>query len=215
MWYRLTRIFIILISSYLLFGCAGTPVGGSKSVSVVNQAKNQEILARKKAAKAVAARRQALLLKKYRVASALMVKGKDDQAMQRMQTLTTEDPSLSGPWVSMGMLAEKKQDETAAKKFYETALKYKPGSIEALNNLGLIYQSEGHFKKAQALFQKGLRINPGNMTVNYNLAVLNELYLNNMPKALHYYQSYLASLDKPDPKVSMWIKLLKRKIGHR
>ena len=57
----------------------------------------------------------------------------------------------------------------------------------------------------------GLTIDPKNKNLNYNMAVLNELYLNDYTTALQYYQSYVAVLDKPDAKVNRWIKSLKRK----
>jgi Flp pilus assembly protein TadD len=203
----MTLVFV----SFFLYGCAGNNVKVSQTIAPQKTAAQ---LAAEKAAKIAEAKRQQEIKQEYNQAADLMSKGQYSQAESQFLALSQKAPKLSSIWVNLGILAEKKNDTDAAIKCYKTALEKNPNDVVALNNLGVIKRNQGHFDEASSLYERGLKVDPRNKNLNYNMAVLNEIYLNNYPKAISYYQTYVASLDKPDAKVEGWIKALKRKTGN-
>ncbi len=213
--YRLTNLSALVLVSFFLYGCAGNGVNTSQQpeAPVVHQ-KTPAQIEIEQAARVAEERRQIEIANKYNYAVALMSQGKLKKAENIFISLTKSQPELSGPWVNLGIMAEKNDQLAGAKQFYTTALQHNDKNVEALNNLGVIKRNEGLFEEAKELYSKGLNVDSKNKNLNYNMAVLNEIYLNNYPQALHYYESYVASLEQPDPKVDRWIKSLKRKTQH-
>ena len=54
----------------------------------------------------------------------------------------------------MGKVAVEMNDYSAARKFFEESLKYKPGQDDAYFGIGLVQYHEGQFKEAQMNFVK-------------------------------------------------------------
>jgi tetratricopeptide (TPR) repeat protein len=209
--YRLTNIITWVFVSSFLYGCATHNV---KVTETVAPQKTAAQLAVEKAAKLAENKRLEDIKKAYAQAADLMTRGQYTQAESQFLALSQKAPELSSVWVNLGILAEKKNDIVSAIKYYEFALKQNPKDVVALNNLGVINRNQGHFDIAANLYRRGLKVDPRNKNLNYNMAVLNEIYLNNYPKAISYYQTYVATLDKPDMKVEGWIKALKRKLAN-
>ncbi len=62
--------------------------------------------------------------------------------------------------INSGVEEYAKGNKDGAKHFFEKALALKPDSVEALRNLGIVYEKEGNIKKAIDLFSRALKIRP-------------------------------------------------------
>jgi cellulose synthase operon protein C len=69
--------------------------------------------------------------------------GKLDQAVDTLSKLAQSQPRMSEIPISMGQIAELKEDWTAAEKYYLTALELQPGNPVAKNNLAWVYVEHG------------------------------------------------------------------------
>ena len=67
---------------------------------------------------------------------------------------------------------QKKKNLDEAKKIYNNILKSHPKFVEAYNNLGLIFRSEGENEKAIKCYQKAIKINPNSINAYNNLGLI-------------------------------------------
>ncbi len=84
----------------------------------------------------------------------------------------------------------KKKKFEKAEKIYLKILESKPSHSDSLNNLGLIYKSNGNNDKAEKFFKKSLNFNPNNEISLFNLG---NLYLldENFDQAIHQYSKLI------------------------
>jgi len=150
-------------------------------------------------------------------APATELKTSYQQALQSMQTeqwqtareqltlITSQQPSLSGPWINLGitqtMLGEHANAETA----FKTALDVNHRNTEACNQLGMLYRRQGRLDEAQFIYEEGLRLDPDNANMHWNLAILYDRYLPNPREALQHYQRYQQLTGSEDPQLQAWI----------
>ena len=82
------------------------------------------------------------------------------------------DPSRAQPHVSLGKLAARDRDFTAAVAHFNAALERTPESADALNGLGLAYEALGQPDRAEQSYRRALEIDPRNGWAHNNLGVL-------------------------------------------
>lgn len=120
-------------------------------------------------------------------------------------------PDLSDAQVDYALVLQKLGKTEDAIAAYQRALTLDPGSSTAANNLALLLRQQGQFQEARQLLQQAVEQHPDNPALRYNLGVLCELYLMDLPDALKQYQAYQKLLPKPDRKVAGWIADLERR----
>lgn len=69
-----------------------------------------------------------------------------------------------------GKLARNQQNQDAA-KIYERILKVDPGSLEALNNLGVLYVRMSKYRQAASTYERALRLDPSSFPLRLNLGL--------------------------------------------
>jgi tetratricopeptide (TPR) repeat protein len=62
-----------------------------------------------------------------------------------------------------------------AKRLYQQVLNADPKSVDALNNIGVIYLHEKNYKAAETNFEQAIRLEPENVDPHYNLACVYSL----------------------------------------
>lgn len=77
-------------------------------------------------------------------------------------------------------------------------------------NMGCVYRSAGHFRKAEEAFMSALAINPHDAGVHYNLGILYDDDLDLPKKARRHYELFvsLAPNDKDAGQVYEWLTAL-------
>lgn len=70
-----------------------------------------------------------------------------------------------------GHLARAHQNQAAA-NVYERILKSDPGSLEALNNLGVLYARMGKYRRAAGAYERALHLNPTSFPLLVNLGLV-------------------------------------------
>lgn len=78
----------------------------------------------------------------------------------------------SGPWFADALSAQRRRDFGAAIQLYERALQETPDNVEALNNLGTVYQASGNLAAARESFRRAITIQPGYAAAWSNLGVV-------------------------------------------
>lgn len=78
----------------------------------------------------------------------------------------------SGQWFDDAVAAQRRRDYGAAIQLYERALQETPDNVEALNNLGTVYQASGNLAAAREAFRRAITIQPAYAAAWSNLGVV-------------------------------------------
>jgi tetratricopeptide (TPR) repeat protein len=118
-------------------------------------------------------------------------------------------PALAGPWANLALVYLKRQQYDKAEKHVQIALSKNPNMAQALNLAGYLESRKGHINKAKGLYEKAISSKPDYALAHYNLALLYDVYLQDLPKAIEHYQRYLALIKHEDKKTKDWVEELK------
>jgi tetratricopeptide (TPR) repeat protein len=134
-------------------------------------------------------------------------------AGRQFQTLTEKFPGLSGPWVKLGLIAEKKEQYEDAIKHYKKAISVNRNNVNAYIALGLVQRRQGYFSDAQATYLGALEVWRDFPEAHLNLAILYDLYANQPEEAQKHYEAYYFLTGEKDENVHKWLVEVKRRTG--
>lgn len=135
-----------------------------------------------------------------------------DDALIMLQSLSSRYPQLSGPLVNQGLIHNRQGDFEAAKKVLLDALSVNDQNPYAHNALGLTLRELGQFEQALSHYRSAITLDPKYARAHFNLGVLAELYLRNLPLALEHFRRYQALQRDQDQTVANWIADLERRV---
>lgn len=111
-----------------------------------------------------------------------------------------------------GAAAYEQGDLLSAIDAWQLAVALNPGDAVTHNNLALLLKQKHRFNEAAILLETGLESSPNVAELHYNLAIISELYLLDLKKALKHYQRYQSLSADEDKKVKGWIADLERRL---
>lgn len=138
-------------------------------------------------------------------------KGKLNAAKETLLLLKANHPNLSGVYLNLALIAKRQGKLDEAKRLFLETTRVNALNYEAFNQLALLHREAGKFKQAETAYQQGLAIWGGNPDIHYNLAILYDLYLNQIDSALEHYKLYQTLIEEPDKQVTVWISALERR----
>jgi tetratricopeptide (TPR) repeat protein len=145
--------------------------------------------------------------------SGLLQQGKLRGARTQFRKLTEKYPLLSGPWVKLGVIAEKREKYDDAIKQYKKAIAVNKNNVNAYIALALVQRRQGHFSDARNTYVEALEIWRDFPEAHLNLAILYDLYMNKAEEAQKHYEAYYFLTGKKDEKVHKWLVEVKRRTG--
>lgn len=134
-------------------------------------------------------------------------------AEQLLRQVTASQPELAGPWVNLGQVYLKLDNEEEARLAFRNAIAANPANCAAYNQLGVLSRQMGDFAQAENHYLKCLSAQPDSADVYLNLGILYELYLGRLQEALGAYKQYQSLSVEPDRKVAGWVLDLERRTG--
>ncbi len=132
-----------------------------------------------------------------------------DKAQQLFNQFIRNKPDLAGAYSNLALIHFKKNELAKSLKQVNKALKLNPDQAPALNIRAQLYIKEGKIHEAKEDYLKAIKINPQYTNAQYNLALLYDVYLQEIALAIKHYKVYLSLLKKPDTKTEEWITHLK------
>ena len=189
------------LATLLLIGCGAQPV---KKVVVVPKLAQKEVKLGPESPKAK---------EQYQLGIDAMKEENYEQAEAVFKQFSATFPKVAGPHVNMGIMRIRQAKFSEAEQVLKQALKRNKRHAVAHNLLGVAYREQGKFGDAKKAYQKAIAIAPKYDRPLLNLGILNDLYLQDLAKALDYYKRYQAMQDKPDKRVAGWIVDLSRRVG--
>lgn len=148
----------------------------------------------------------------YEQAVAAMAAGEDVEAELRFAEFLLRYPDFPGAHVNMAILQARSGNDTAAEASLLQALQLDPQHAAALNQTGMLRRRQGRFADAEEAYLAAIAADSTYALPHYNLAVLNELYLQRLEAALVHFQKY-QELGGNDTQVEKWIVDLERRIA--
>ncbi|MDX1754913.1 MAG: tetratricopeptide repeat protein [Marinobacter sp.] len=192
---RITAVAALL----LLSGCASGPVHGPVTPEGKRHVVSEPLTPQQQNQLALA--RQAGAAKNWALAQA------------RLTSLIDARPDVGWLKARLGWIQQHQGQITQAIASYQQALTQSPADVFTVNNLAVLLQQQDRFEEAGAVLETGLAHAPGAAELHFNLAVLCELYLLELPKALAHYRRYQELAGDGDERVAGWIADLERRVN--
>lgn len=144
----------------------------------------------------------------YRNAITALNNNKLDLAESILKEMLKNRKDLAGPWTNLGLVYLKKNDTTQATKALEQALQLNPKQPYALNLMGLIEYNQGNVQKAAEYYEAALLNKPDYANAHYNLALLYDIFYQDIPQAVAHYQQYMELTKHQDKETEVWLQQL-------
>ena len=132
-----------------------------------------------------------------------------DKAEQLFITMSERQPNIAGSWANLALISIKRTDLSQADVYVKTALTKNPNMPQALNLSGYLAQKKGEINKAKSYYLKAISHKPDYALAHYNVALLFDIYLQDIAKAIEHYQFYLAYSEQKDENTENWLDGLK------
>lgn len=123
------------------------------------------------------------------------------------------NPQMAVALAEQGRQALEQGQTLAARRAWQKAVTLDPSAALVVNNLALLLVEDREFPQAATLLARGIQHSPNTAELHYNLAVVAELYLLDLDRALRHYQRYRDLSGKDDAKVAGWITDLERRLN--
>jgi Flp pilus assembly protein TadD len=126
----------------------------------------------------------------YARALQAMRNGELDRALVMFQSVASRYPQLSGPLVNQGIIRHHQKKYPEAEGALRQALSVNSRNPYAHNALGLALREQGKFAEARQHYEAAIGLDPKYARAHFNLGVLAELYLQDLPLALNHFRQY-------------------------
>ncbi|MDH5445569.1 MAG: tetratricopeptide repeat protein [Gammaproteobacteria bacterium] len=146
---------------------------------------------------------------KYKEILALINEGKLDKAEAALKDFADDQQALAGPWANLALISIKRNKLEEAEQRLQKALARNPEMPQALNMMGFIEKQKGNIVKARDYYLRAIEIKDNYALAHYNLALVYDIYIQDIPKAINHYQKYLALTKYKDKKTVQWLDQLK------
>lgn len=137
-----------------------------------------------------------------------MQKGELNSARNTLEKIATRQPKHFGVRLNLAIIAFQQDKLENAEKLAKEGLKLNEESADLYNLMGLISVEKKAFKEARASYEKAISLNDTLANAYYNLALLLDIYFQDIPAAFENYNFYLA-LEPDDQATKDWIDQLK------
>jgi len=189
----ISRSHLILIASALFISSCGQentrPTGDDNTVEETEQSKSVSKADRDK----------------YRNGITALYNDDLSKAQRIFNEFIRNKPDLAGAYSNLALVHFKKKEYEKSLKQINKALELNLKQAQALNLRAQLYVIDGKIHKAKDDYIKAVEIKPAYANAQYNLALLYDIYLQEINLAIKHYKIYMSLLKKPDEATKEWI----------
>lgn len=150
----------------------------------------------------------------FQRAVAMLDSGDHEQAARLLEKVIGQSPGVTAPYINLAIAYRRLDKLPQAEAHLKTALELVPGHPVACNEYGLLYRQTGRFTEAREMYETALARFPDYDPAHRNLAILCDIYLNDLQCALEHYEIY-GRRRPEDEQVQMWITELRSRLKGR
>lgn len=151
------------------------------------------------------------LQQEYRQGLQLLQQQAYARALRHWQTLAQQYPDYPGIWVNLAISQYQQEQWQASWESIERAEGIHSDFCPIHSVKGLLARRQGQFKQALASYQAALACNASDLTSHRNVAILYDLYQQDLAQALHHYRIVQSQQSYVDEQLNMWISDLERR----
>ena len=149
----------------------------------------------------------------YKKAIVLMKAQQLDEAFALFDDIQTKTPMFAGPVLNQALIRIQQLNYKEADLLLKKAVGINDKNPFVYNLQGFVARQQGQFANARAAYEKAIATTPKYAKAHFNLGVLADLYLQDLPLALKHYEAYQALQASPDSTVTKWIVDLQKRTG--
>ena len=131
------------------------------------------------------------------------------KAKKLFTTMSERQPNIAGSWANLALISIKEDNLAQAEVYAKTALVKNPNMPQALNLSGYLAQKKGAINIAKSYYLQAISHKSDYALAHYNLALVYDVYLQDIAKAIEHYQYYLAYNEQQDENTENWLEGLK------
>lgn len=147
--------------------------------------------------------------KSYEQALSQLATGKYDKAAKILEKLALGHRGNSGLWINLANAHYENGDIKQASVAVDHAQKLSAKTPELHNIAGLIAVAKGDYKDAEKYYLAALTLNSNDANTHYNLALLYDVFYQDIRQAITHYERYLALGNQEDEETVNWLAELK------
>ena len=147
----------------------------------------------------------------FKKAIGLMQTQKWPQAINVLEPITQAYPSLSGPWVNLGICLWRQEQFEPAAAAFEKAILANSLNNDAYNAYAVMARELGNFTKAESLYKKAIEVWPHSAVSHRNLGVLYDMYMGRFNDAYYHFEISARIIPEADKELKGWIIDIKRR----
>lgn len=129
-----------------------------------------------------------------------------NKAASIFNNLISDNPEISGPWVNLGIIHYNNNQYQQSQIAASNALKLNPGNPYALNLSGMLARRNGNIKQAHSFYLKAIEYKKDYAIAHYNIALLYDIYFQDVRTAARHYRIYLDLIDGNDKQTTDWLE---------
>lgn len=150
----------------------------------------------------------------YKLGLIALNNNEDEKARKIFNDFIEDKPELAGPYTNLALIHFKKKEYDQALELVNKALGRNPKQAQAYQLRAQIFVNKGKIHDAKADYVKAIELKPDYINAQYNLALLYDIYLQEIELAIKHYEVYLSLLSKPDEATQEWINHLKGSVNN-
>lgn len=145
----------------------------------------------------------------FKKAVASLESNQTNKAEEVFKELINDNPEISGPWVNLGLIYFKKNQYSKSENAINNALRLNPHNPYALNLSGMLARRKGDIQLAHSLYAKAIKHKNDYAIAHYNLALLYDIYFQDISAASRHYRKYLSLINGNDKQTVDWLEQIK------
>jgi tetratricopeptide (TPR) repeat protein len=134
------------------------------------------------------------------------------RAVEFLQQVVAREPGVTAPYLNLALAYRQLGKPELAEEALKKALELFPAHPVAGNAYGLLLRSRGRFTEARTVYEEVLARFPDYAPAQRNLAILCDLYLNDLECAQGHYELYRVSHPQNE-QVSLWLADVRQRLG--
>lgn len=147
----------------------------------------------------------------YTQGLALLKDKKWPEAQAHWQTLAQSYSEYPGVWANLALIELNLSHLDESQAYLDKALAINSEFCPAAKLEALVKRQQGQFKEAESWYKKAIACDEKDASSAYNLAILYDLYLQDLPNALAYYQKAKELSGEANESLDMWIADLQKR----
>lgn len=132
-----------------------------------------------------------------------------DKARRLFTEFSRVNPNLAGPLTNLALVHYKNGELDKALQRVNRAIEINPDQAQAYHLRAQLKIENRDINQAEKDFLKALQLKPDYFNAHYNLALLYDIYFQDIPLAIKHYERYRSLISFPDEATDEWIIHLK------